>query len=395
MRRRTVHPAARGGAESGFTLVELLVSALVFTFVVAIAMDFFRVQSVAFREGTERADATQNLLYAASTLERDLRTAGTNVAPGQPQLVFAGDDVVAFNADYESNVAGDPSAVYYDPNAPAGAVSALTKAARFTLPDASFAYPDTTYTLAGTISPAELVILFFAPDTSTARSDDYVLYQQINDQAPEEIARNLLHIPAQPFFQYLRVEADTTGVLTAVDTVPSSQLPLAHTVAIHLSPGDTAPYSAIDSIRGVRVRLAATNGRTGAAQAVQRLSRVIWLRNVGLQKEKTCGSAPIFTSIVSATPQLVSGQPQVTLSWAPSVDETGGEKDVIRYVVWRSPAGGPVSQDPLLSMPATGSSYSYVDRTVERGKSYVYSVAAQDCTPSLSAQVSSGTVTIP
>ena len=46
----------------------------------------------------------QNIRYAYQTLEIDLTTLGSNVPAGQPAMVLADDDVIAFTGDYTSNL---------------------------------------------------------------------------------------------------------------------------------------------------------------------------------------------------------------------------------------------------------------------------------------------------
>jgi hypothetical protein len=67
---------------------------------------------------------------------------------------------------------------------------------------------------------------------------------------------------------------------------------------------------------------------------------------------------------------------------------------VIRYVLWRT-APFQAAGDPFLSIPPGSASYAYVDTSVQPGESWVYSVAAQDCTPTMSGMVSSLTVVVP
>src|SRR5690606_29006596 len=149
-----------------------------------------------------------------------------------------------------------------------------------------------------------------------------------------------------------------------------------------------------DSVRAIRFSYTVSNGRSGADE--RRLDRgdVVWLRNGGLAAQRTCGSSPIFGSAVTTAIETVDGKPAVRISWSPAVDETAGEEDVIRYVLWRTSPMGALG-DPLLSVPAGDPSYQYLDRAVQEGESWIYSVAAQDCTPTMSGTVSSGTVTIP
>lgn len=381
--------------EAGVTIIELLVSLVVFTIVVAAGLRVFSKQTHGFAEGAVRVELTQNLQYAATALTRDLRTTGTNVPAQQPFLVYAGPDVVAFHADYATNLPNDPFAVYYDPDAPAGAVSSITKAERFTLPGTSFTYPDTTYFVGpGLNSPAELLIFRFAPDSTTARADDFVLLRQVNTGTPEVVARNLVATPGRPFFQYLVITRDADGV-AQVDSIPAADLPLRHSIPLHLSPADTGQVARIDAIRGVRINVTATNGLTGDLEERRAMTRLVWLRNAGLATLKVCGSTPIFGQILYAMPDTDEGEPVVTLSWAPAVDEAGGESDVIRYVLWRRASSDTDWGDPFLSIPAGSAAYSHVDRNVVSGESYRYAIAAQDCTPSLSPRAIVGPIAIP
>jgi prepilin-type N-terminal cleavage/methylation domain-containing protein len=119
------------------TLVELLVALAVFGIVVGAALGMLNSQSRAFRLGGEQMDALQNMRFTASVLELDLRTTGSNVPDAQPFLILADDDVVAFNADYTTNVTNDVWAVYFDPDAPGGSVTALTQAQSWRIRDSA------------------------------------------------------------------------------------------------------------------------------------------------------------------------------------------------------------------------------------------------------------------
>jgi prepilin-type N-terminal cleavage/methylation domain-containing protein len=156
----------------GMTIIEMLVAMAVFSVVIAGAFAVLRSESRGMRLGSERASALQNLRFAANALELDLRTLGANVPDEQPFMIYADQDVLAFNADYATNLPNDPYAVYYDPDAPAGSVTALTVSQSITIPLTSFTYPDTSYMGigGGTNSPAETLIFFFDLDTSTTRT---------------------------------------------------------------------------------------------------------------------------------------------------------------------------------------------------------------------------------
>lgn len=377
------------GARRGFTLVEMLVSLVIFAALISVAVTLFTSQVRAFTAGTERSELTIAGSFASSTLSRQLRTAGTNTIASQPWLVYGDTNVIAFHADLVSRVP-DPFAVYIDPDAPSDIVQALPQVQKYTLPLTTFTFPDTTYFAAtGVLADAELIVFWFAPDTSTTRTDDFVLMRRVNAAAPEIIARNLLRTPGEPFLRYFRLVADTL-----LQAVPQGQLPLRHVRPLHLSAADSGVFARIDSVRAVRFSFTTSNGRAGAAERRLEHNDLVWFRNGGLAKQRTCGSAPIFTSTVTAIPEIIDGAPAVRVQWTPSLDETSGEEDVIRYVLWRtSPFAMP--GDPLISIPAGAASYEHLDKTVQPGEEWIYAVAAQDCTPLISAPIATGTVVVP
>jgi prepilin-type N-terminal cleavage/methylation domain-containing protein len=379
-------------ARDGFTLLELLIALVLASLMIGATLTFFGSQIRVFEVASQHSSLLQSSQSAARILARDIRTAGTNVLPHQPWLVYAGPDVIAFHADYVSSVP-DAFAVYVEPHIPAGLTRSLTKQERITIPQTTFSYPDTTYWSApGIPGAAELLIFFFAPDETSGTADDFVLYRQVNGGAPEAVARRIVRSDTMPFFQYFRPVAGSGGhpVLTQV---PAAQLPLRHDAPLHLSPADTGRFAVIDSVRAVRFNFTMGNGRTGADERRMSRSRMVWLRNAALASRTTCGSTPIFGSVVSARFALQDDIPVVELEWAAATDETGGEKDVIRYVIWRHAPGAPLG-DPYLSVPAGAPPYSYTD-AVQSGDSWHYTIAAQDCTPALSVPVSVGPIIIP
>ncbi len=378
----------------GMTLTELIVALTIFLIVISTALSFMAQQNSAFQSAVDRLVALRNLRYAATTLSQDLETLGTNTPESQPSLYYGGDDVVAFSADYATNVANDPFAVFHDPDAPTGQVSAPSGG--FAIPNAGVSFPDTTYEVTpGVASPAEVIVFFFRADSSTARTDDYVLFRQVNAGGPEVIARNLLRNGTQPFFAYERYGDDGTGA-QALIPVPDSLVPFRHESDIHLAASDTGTSALADSVRAVVLSLAATNGRTGDAEATVAMNRLIALPNAGLGTLSTCGSAPILGSVLTASATvLTGGEPAAQLTWNPAVDEAGGEADVVRYVIWRRDAGALTWGDPYLAIPAGAPTYSYSDATVTPGSAYEYALAAQDCTPSLSPLTTAGPVLIP
>ncbi len=373
-----------GVRRPGVSLVELMVALGLFSILLTITLGFYRQQASAFTAGNSRMMVMQNLRYGVNTIDQNLRTAGVGVPSKQPVLVYADRDVIAFNADYATNLANDVFAVYYDRQLPGGAVSALTPSRRFTLPGTSFTYPDSAYYLGSGNSPAETIIFYFEPDTTTTRGDDYVLYRQVNDLEPETVARQLLKTDRDFFTYYV---LDDTQAGSPVVEVPSSYLPGWHGVAIHGSPADTGLVAGVDSVRAVRVTYAATNGRTGERESTREITRLIRIPNAGLAAQPNCGSKPLLGTALMATGRApdepVAGH--IELSWTRATDEHTGEKDVLRYVIWRRTGDTGPWGDPLVSVSPGSSSYLYRDFSALPDIGYTYALAAQDCTPQYSA----------
>ncbi|MGH7612907.1 MAG: prepilin-type N-terminal cleavage/methylation domain-containing protein [Gemmatimonadales bacterium] len=380
--------------ERGLTLIEMLVALVVFSAVLAGALAFLRAQSRSFSLGSQRVAMMQNARFTLDVLERDLRTAGTGAPDIQPPLIYLGASVLAFNANHVTNTPGDVFAVYNNPDAPSGSTAAMIQADRATIPLTAVAYPDTTYLSRGVNSPAETIVFFFLDDTSTSRTDDFVLYRQVNTLAPEVVARNLLQTTQVPFLQYYRQSTSAFGAGATIQQVPNVSVPLQHVIPIHLAVNDTGPVALIDSVRAVQVSFMVTNGLSGAAERQRAVSRYIRLPNVGLANKKTCGDEPILGAGLAAVWNPVVGG--VDLQWNSAVDELTGEQDVERYVIWRKLSTDLDWGDPFLSLPPAGSpTYLYTDRDVTAGTTYSYGLAAQDCTPTNSSIVASSDVAVP
>jgi type II secretory pathway pseudopilin PulG len=377
------------------TLVELLIALTLFTVVIGAAMQYLRAQSQAYRRGTAISDAVANLRYAEQTLLQDLRIAGANVPDHQPVLVYAANEVVSINADYASNLPGALFAVYRDPDAPAGQVSAASAAGRFTIPRSSptVQYPDTTYLVQGSNSEAETITFYFEPDGSTIRADDWVLRRQVNAADAEVVARGILAVSGTPFFRYQRLARSGSRLVLA--PVPAGWIPLYHQRPIHLSPADTGAAARIDSVRAILVTFDVTNGAAGSDERVTRAEFTIPLPNMGIARLRSCGDPPLSGSAFTAAVELIGGAPTVRLSWTASADESAGERDVSRYVLWRRAGGVGEWGDPYRSIPAGNASYVFSDEAVEPGVSYQYALASQDCTPTLSPRTTSALVLIP
>jgi len=166
-------------------------------------------------------------------------------------------------------------------------------------------------------------------------------------------------------------------------------VPLQHTVPLHSSVGDTLPFNRIDQVRAIEINFRVTDGRPGTQERIYDVRRRITLPNAGKAVKKTCGDEPLLgAAIAFATIPFVdplTADTVVRLTWNAAVDETTGERDVMRYVVWRDTAVFAMAGDPYLSIPAGNASYQFDDTNVVPGGKYYYALAAQDCTPSLSS----------
>jgi len=379
----------------GFTLVELLVAMVIFVVVLGAAMSFLVAQSKSFRRGSDEMNTLQNMSFGADNLDSQLRTAGSNTVDNQPIAVYGGNNTFSFNTNYVSNDTTDIFAVYFDPDAPAAQVEALRQANQISIPGSSPAwnYPSMDYlTTAGTISTAELITLYFTPDLETSRTDDYTLMRQVNNNAAEVLVRQVLPDSTNlPFFRYYMIRPPAANQMQQLTLVPAAQLPLKHTFATH---GDGADTTRIDSLRAVLVSYVITNGQTGSLERTQRISLNIPLPNMGLKQLKICGSEPILGTGLTATWQPATSK--MRLTWLPAFDENYGEKDVVRYVIWKKKTTDPSWTDPLTSVAAGQANYTYDDNSgFQSGASYEYRMAAQDCSPKLSTQVSAFPPAIP
>jgi len=379
----------------GMTLVEILIAITIFSLVMAGALSFLIAQSRGFDRNQSDMGMLQNLRFARDLLEQEIRLAGANVPYQQPVIVYGGTNSMAVNADYASNT-DSLFAVYYDPGLLAGQVNALGVANRITIPGSSpgFQYPDTDYKdPAGNVSPAETITWYFAPDTSTGVAPNaYILYRQVNNGAPEVMIRNVFQTTGKNFFKYYKQTTQPSGQAT-LDSVPTGWMPVKNVVSIHGSVADTGVAAHNDSLRVVEINYTVSNGELGAKQRTRAITFAVPMPNISTKKVTSCGAQPIPPSGLGLQWVIDSagGVPTDTVmfvTWAPSTDETGGEKDVLKYVIWRRNVGASTWGDPIASVPSGFATPSYTDQSATPGApGYQYAVAAQDCTPSLSNQL--------
>jgi prepilin-type N-terminal cleavage/methylation domain-containing protein len=362
----------------GFSLVELMIAIVVMAVVLAGTMNFFMGQSRTFRKATTDMVLLQNARFATDLLNEHFRSVGANLTVGQPSVIYADQHAFAFNADYATNVSGDINAIYYEPKAPTNQVQSLLMAQAFTIPSSApaLSYPAGDYTQAGVPSPAETITFWFAPDTETTRSDDYVLLRQVNASAPEVVVRNVLPDSTYPFFRYMYLKTDAVTSIQTIDTIPGASLPVTYASSTILSG---------DSLRGVIISFSVTNGLADTAQRTRPVSVIASLPNIGMRQLQTCGAKPLPVPAPVAT-FVSSGKIRVT--WTASPDENGGERDVMRYAVTRMADFAPGVWTNVQSIPA-GGVYDITDSGLNTSVTYNYAVAAQDCTPAFSVPVSS------
>ncbi len=375
----------------GFSLVELLIAMVMLLAITAVAWSLFRSQSASFRANIDQWEMVQNARAAMEGSARMIRTMGAGTTPDQPILVYGADNVLAFNSDYvESDTTDLRWAAYFNADAPAGETTAWDAAQATVIPNSApaYTYPAETYQQAnGSASPAETYMLYFTPDASTSRTDDYVLYQRVNDGQPEVIARNILpHPDGRPFFQYLLQRTGSSGDSLAIAT--ASDLPLIRRELVAgISGSDSAAYVRPDSVRAVRMNFRLSNGRTGADERDRDISTVIEVPNNGVALPTVCGRAPLPPTSLTVA-DTVPGSGRLWFTWNASADQDGGEQDIHQYILYRRPAsatswtaGGPVE----VVRPIAGqSSYKVEVAGNTPGTPYLFGVAAEDCTPAQS-----------
>jgi len=368
----------------------MVVSMTILFAVLTVGTGLLRSQNALVAAQMTREDAEQNARFATTTIERELRMAGVGVVDGQPTLVVAGSTSVVFNADLVSRTIGDVGAVDVDAGADPAAASVFTREDAYVLPGTSLAYPETTYTNGGGVpSGAETISYYLVADSSTG-SGEYALYRRVNAAPAEVMARGILHTTQDTLFQYFT--SDTLGNVTPV---ASSKLPLVHSVVIDGSVADTGKVALVDSIVAVRMKFrVAVHDRHGGT-TVREAAVMIRVLNAGMPHATTCGDPPLPIAPTAVPSDAADSVPHATITWAASLDEAAGEKSVERYMLFRRASTATAFSESFASVPAGSATYSYVDANVQSGDSWVYGVAAQDCTPTNSAIGVTGTVIIP
>ena len=397
----TPMPRRQHDPRAGFSLVELLVTLIVLTMIMGTTVMFFRNQNTAFLKGSEKMDLLQNARYTVSQVERILRTMGAGVTGQQPMLVYGNNNVVAFNTDYDETDTTDYRwAVNFNPSLSNTSGVAWQSGSATTIPTSSpsYTYPSQTYFQAnGAVSLAETKMFWFESDSTTSRTDDYILWERTNSGTPEYIARNVLAYPSRPFFEFLLARRLSTGADTMIIATSSllplkRQWPVAGWTAV-----DTANGNRPDSVKAIRINIRITNGKTGTDERTRDFSQMIQVPNNGLPSPNVCGRSPFPPASFSAYADIAPGSGIVYFRWNRSPDHGGGEYDVRQYIIWRRDDTATVWSDPLLTVGAdTTAAYDSVAVGGHTsGSAYDYAIAAQDCTPSMSSMLTVNSLVAP
>ena len=391
MRTMRSNAARRARRERrGFTLLEIILSITILLLVFGMAVPLFRSQVRAMGSTAGRSDAQQNVRFAISTIERQIRVAGAGVSDQQPLLVQADPFAVTFDADYAAHdtaaEGGAFGAVYFDPDLPVGSTMSMTPAHQVTLPLSSTLWPATSYFRGGgPPSAAETISFWVAPDNSPGSSGRYALFRRVNAMPMDTLARGMLLDPLMPPFTYQIINA-----AGAVVDVPVTSLPAIH-VAVHGSPTDTGSSALTDQIRFVKVHLIGSFIERDGSKTQRPADASIRLLNAGLLNHATCGDAPVLGQSVTA---VAPSSSEVILAWNRATDDGGGENDIEKYVIYRRLVGDAFA-DPLASIPAGQSSYTFTDTQVSSTNTWIYGVAAEDCGGQFSPIAVSSQVTVP
>ena len=367
---------------SGFSMIEMITAMTLFLLIIGAAVPFFRVQARAVDSQSGRMDAVQNTRYVNTVIDRELRLAGG--VTGQPIIVQASPFSVTFNVDLVTRLAGDPGAVYYNPDADSLGTEGWMASRAKALPTSTKLYPTQSYVdQGGILSSAETISYFVLPDASTGRTDDYVLYRRVNSLDSTVVARNLI-IPTDTayFFKYWRTDASGT-----LQQLTAAQQPLYWDAASKWA----------DSIRVVDMRVAAlyrdARKQVDVVRTVYSSTRLL---NAGMLRIPTCGASPLGPQSVSADTLQDAGHniTKVRVTWTKSLEESGGERDVTLYVVAKRLSSGTEWVELRNVAASNATTYTWDDVDFTTG-TWVYGVYSQDCNPANSSYVQSSNVVIP
>jgi prepilin-type N-terminal cleavage/methylation domain-containing protein len=399
----------RSNGARGFTLLELMIALFVGALLIMISYNVLTSQKRAGDAQNQIVSAQQNASIALESLERELRLAGLNVDDfnNQPIFIDAAPYQVIFNADISGGIYGVP---------------AMSKTQQVPLHDGTFyspgSYPgENLGTRDRYNNGAETIRYTLDRDangivnasdryTETQNPSDYTLMREENGTRVDMIAYGLRgreNYPdgqfPQPLFRYWG-DWNGTGVITLWgDSNGDGQLNQAEIAAI-----TAVPQNRLSKIIDVEVSIEAESPNVEASyvgphstSVVERKYRSVIVsskirpRNVGTGSADlhACGNPPGSpTGLVGIDTPQDAGE-SIKLTFNKSADETGGEKDIESYTVYRRKASD-VEWTCINSVTPTGSaSYIFYDDTHTPepaagpviGESYYYYVTAWDCRP--------------
>ena len=385
-----MHASIHHTARRGVSLIELMVAIMILGIVGALAVPFFQFQVKSVGQNAGLQEAMLNARFAQSAIDRDVRMAGVGVVRFQPIIVQAHAMAITFNADLATQDSTDPTAVYYDPSMDPRELTSMLVSDAITLPYSSFTYPLIPYENSMMLpSRAETVSFWVTQDSSSGRSDVYILYRRVNNGLATVVTKGLLIPAGQAFFTYFR--PDSTGLL---DSIHTANLPLLHTAPMHGAPMDTGASALTDSIRMVRVMAWGLYKDPVKGDQIRKVETNTKVLNAGMARAMMCGNQP--GAPIGATVTLFpTGSPtSARVTWTASVDQTGGERDVERYMVFKHILGDPHTGEPIATIPASTPTYTLDDTDLQSG-TWFYGVVAQDCSPQNSLIAAAGSVVNP
>ena len=393
----------------GFTLVELLIGALISALVIAVAFQVLVGEKRSSEDRRQDINAQQNLRVALDRLTRDVRMAGAGVDEfnGQPRIIDAAPWQVAFNADIASGIGG---------------VAAMNATSQIKLLGGATYNPgdfpsENLGVLPRYNGGAETVVLGLdanfdgvIDDTDryaeTQNPADYALYRGVNGLRTDRLAYGVRGPDAYPdgtlpppLFSYWGMFSgsgvpvlwgDTNGngslsqgELANLTSVSVNELenilyvdvnvgsftanPVARTAHMHGTAGD--PFKYLEHAADNRVRP----------------------RNIGVNPANlsACGDPPARPTGVWVQDTPADAGQSITVHFNASPDEFSGEEDVTHYFVYRREQSGSWS-GAIAQVPAAGlGSYSWNNdlHTPEEddipvdGENYYYAVTSWDCKP--------------
>ena len=388
-------PTASWTARRGYSLGELLLTLTITIGIFAAAVPFFTMQMRQLAQDVGRTDAQQTARYAQNTVDRELRNIGIGVQPmdasqgiprNQPKIVQAHAFSVTFNTDLIANDTADVEAVYYDPNVANSLTLAMNTGATTTLPFSSKTYPDYTYRKNDrSMSLAETVSYWASADSSApAGSSLYVLWRRVNDGPISLVATGIKIVSGQPLFKYSRVLSSGR-----IDSIPTASLPVYWDQVASIA----------DSIRTVTLTVNGVfngfNLQNKARSFMRTVNSQTALANIGLAQRNSCGDIPLNPGSPAVARVTILGVDRIQVTWSASADETSGEKDVERYVVFRRLVGATWGEPIDQVGGSKSATYMWEDFDLQSGFTFEYGVSAQDCSPANSSMRTSAAILHP